>query len=413
MNWRKELKKVGIDLLQKDMMIGEELHMRSIAKRITDIPPSGIRRLFDLAQGIEGIISLGIGDPVPAFDTPEFIREAAKQALDRGYSAYSPNLGFAELREQIKNKYKQEYQLDYSLEEICVTCGAGEALFLTCQALIDPGDEVLIPDPGFLTYPPQVIFPGGRPVRVPIYEEDEFCIKPDHLQEQITSKTKLIILNYPSNPTGAVMPQADLRAIAEIAEDYDLYILSDECYEKLVYDEAQHTCMASLGIQDRTIVINSFSKTFSMTGWRVGYALANKEIINAIMVLHQMNAVAANSAAQMGCAEGLKNVQKYEQFYREMLAEFNKRRRILVDGLNSIAGVRCLLPKGTFYTFPCIKETGMTSAEFSEFCIKNAKVVLVPGHVFGEQGEGYVRASFVASITQIREALDQIKKALS
>ncbi|HUX98252.1 MAG TPA: pyridoxal phosphate-dependent aminotransferase [Candidatus Deferrimicrobium sp.] len=386
--------------------------MRSIASRVRNIPPSGIRRLFDLAQGVEGIISLGIGDPVPAFDTPDFIKEAAKKALDNGYSAYSPNLGFAELREQISNKYKTEYNLNYTLDEICVTCGAGEALYLACQALIDPGDEVLIPDPAFLTYPPQVTFAGGRPVSVPIYEENGFCLKPEDLQNKISPKTKMIILNFPSNPTGAIMKKSDLKVIAELAQDHDLFILSDECYEKLVYDKNEHTCMASLGIQERTIVVNSFSKTFSMTGWRVGYSLANKELTNAMMIIHQMNAVAANSAAQMGCIEGMKKIEEYKKFLNYMLSEFDKRRKVLVNGLNSIDGITCLMPKGAFYTFPNIQGTGMTSSEFSEFAITKAKVVLVPGNTFGEKGEGYVRASFVASLEQIKEAIERIKEAL-
>ncbi|TFG04317.1 MAG: pyridoxal phosphate-dependent aminotransferase [Promethearchaeota archaeon] len=383
--------------------------VRSIASRIRAIPPSGIRRLFDLAQGVEGIISLGIGDPVPAFDTPEFIKEAAKKALDAGYSAYSPNLGFLELRELISTKYKQEYGLDYTVDEICVTCGAGEALYLACQALLDPGDEVIIPDPSFLTYPPQVSFAGGVPIPVPVYEENEFAITVEDIQENLTPKTKMIILNFPSNPTGAVMQASDLKGIADLALDHDLFILSDECYEKLVYDDAKNTCMASLGVQDRTIVVNSFSKTFSMTGWRVGYALANKEIINAMMIIHQMNAVAANSAAQMGCIAGMKNEGALEQFLNTMLTEFDSRRKLLVNGLNFIEGIHCLMPKGAFYAFPNIKGTGMTSAEFSEFMITQAKIVMVPGNVFGAHGEGYVRASFVASSEQIKEALERIK----
>lgn len=386
--------------------------MRQIAKRM-DVKPSGIRRMFDLAQGIEGIISLGIGDPVPAFDTPEFIKEAAKNALDCGCSAYSPNLGFAELREQIINKYKREYKLDYSLDEVCVTCGGGEALYLACQALIDPGDEVIIPDPAFLSYPPQASFAGGRPVRVPVLEENEFCLKPEDLQEKITPQTKMIILNYPSNPTGTVMKKADLKGIAEIAEDNDLYILSDEVYEKLIYDNNKHTCMATLTDQNRVIVVNSFSKTFSMTGWRVGYFLANEEITNAMMIIHQMNAVAANSAAQMGVIEGMKNTTEYEKFAKKMLAAFDERRKTLVKGLNEIEGIRCLMPKGTFYTFPNIKGTGMTSNELAEFLIENAKVVTIPGNEFGDLGEGYLRASFVTSVEKIKEALERIAVALA
>jgi len=369
--------------------------------------------MFDLAQGIEGVISLGIGDPVPAFDTPEFIKEAAKNALDCGYSAYSPNLGFPELREQIINKYKKEYKLDYNLDEVCVTCGGGEALYLACQALIDPGDEVIIPDPAFLTYPPQVSFAGGRPVRVPVLEDNEFCLKPNDLQEKITPQTKMIILNYPSNPTGAMMKKGDLKAIAEIAQDHDLCILSDEVYEKLVYDNNKHTCMATLAGQDRTIVVNSFSKTFSMTGWRVGYVLANRELTNAMMIIHQMNAVAANSAAQMGCVEGMKNTIEYEKFANQMLNSFDERRKTLVKGLNEIEGIRCLMPKGAFYTFPNIIGTGMTSYEFAEFLIENAKVVTIPGNEFGELGEGYVRASYVAPVDKLKEALERIEEALA
>ncbi len=387
--------------------------MRSIASRMKSVRPSGIRRMFDLAQGVEGIISFGIGDPVPAFDTPAFIKEAAKKALDEGCSAYSPNLGFVQLREQIVNKYKIEYGLDYSLDDVCVTCGGGEALYLACQALIDPGDEILIPDPAFLTYPPQVSFAGGRPIRVPIYENNEFYINPDDLLNYITPKTKVIILNFPSNPTGAVMKRDDLKAIAEIAQDHDLYIISDEVYEKLVYDKNQHTCMAALGVQDRTVVVNSFSKTFSMTGWRVGYSLANKEITNAMMVIHQMNAVAANSSAQMGCVEGMKNTTEYKKFATRMLAEFDKRRKLLVNGLNRIEGIHCLMPKGAFYAFPNITGTGKTSYEFSEFLITKAKVVVIPGNEFGDLGEGYVRASYVASMNQIKEALERIEEALS
>jgi aspartate/methionine/tyrosine aminotransferase len=403
---RKKLKKLVIE----ETMARK---MRSIASRIKDVKPSGIRRMFDLAQGIEGIISLGIGDPVPAFDTPEFIKEAAKTALDKGFSAYSPNLGFVELREQIVNKYKKEYKLDYGLDEVCVTCGGGEALYLACQALIDPGDEVLIPDPAFLTYPPQVSFSGGHPVRVPVLEENEFCLNPDDLSEKITSKTKMIILNYPSNPTGAMMKRADLKAIAEIAQDHDLFILSDEVYEKLVYDNNKHICMATLAGQDRTIVVNSFSKTFSMTGWRVGYVLANKELTNAMMVIHQMNAVAANSAAQMGCVEGMKNTAEYEKFSKGMLASFDERRKILVNGLNKVEGIHCIMPKGAFYSFPNIKGTGMNSYEFSEFLIKKAKVVTIPGNEFGELGEGYVRASYVVPVEKLREALERIEDSLA
>lgn len=378
------------------------------AKKLTKIRPSGIRKIFDLAQGMEGVISLGLG--APDMQTPEYIKEAMIQALKDGYTSYSPNLGYIELREEIVKKYKSEYKLDYKPDDVCITCGAAEALLDICLAFINPGEEVLIPDPGFLTYPAQVILAGGIPKPFPLYEKNDFKIDINDLNEAISPKTKMIILNFPSNPTGAVAGEYDLKKVAEIAIDNDLIILSDECYEKLVYDGFKHVCLATLGIQDRTITVNSFSKTFAMTGWRVGYIVTQSELMKSIFKTHQMNTACANSAAQIAVLKGLSSGKDFSQ---DMVDEFTKRRNILVKGLNDISGIKCFMPKGAFYAFPNIKGTGMTSQEFSEKMIEKVKVATVPGNEFGDQGEGYVRLAYTVGEDKLSEALDRISQALS
>jgi len=301
------------------------------ADKLSKIRPSGIRKIFDLAQGMEGVISLGLG--APDFSTPTPLVEAMIKALKDGYSSYSPNLGYLELREQIVKKYKEEYKLDYKSDEVCVTCGAAEALLDVFLAFINPKDEVLIPDPGFLTYPAQVILAGGIPKPYPLFEKNDFKIDVNNLNDLITPKTKMLVMNFPSNPTGTVMESNELKKVAEIAEDNDLLVFSDECYEKLIYDGLKHTCLASLGIQDRTIVVNSFSKTFAMTGWRIGYILAKLDLMKSIFKTHQMNTACANSAAQIAVLEGLKASQ---DFSKNMVKEFDNRRRIIVNGLKAV-----------------------------------------------------------------------------
>ncbi|MFX0136158.1 MAG: pyridoxal phosphate-dependent aminotransferase [Candidatus Hodarchaeota archaeon] len=378
------------------------------AKKLSKIRPSGIRKIFDLAQGMEGVISLGLG--APDFSTPEPLIEAMIKALKDGYTSYSPNLGYLELREQIVKKYQDEYNLNYESDEICITCGAAEALLDVFLAFLNPKDEVLIPDPGFLTYPAQVILAGGIPKPYPLFEKHDFKIDANNLNELITPKTKMIVLNFPSNPTGAVMEEKELNKVAKIAEDNDLLVFSDECYEKLIYDGLNHVCLASLGIQDRTIVVNSFSKTFSMTGWRIGYIVAKLDLMKSIFKTHQMNTACANSAAQIAVLKGLKSSQ---DFSTDMVKEFDNRRKIIVNGLNKIPGIKCFMPKGAFYAFPNINGTGMTSPEFSEFLIEKVKVATVPGNEFGDYGEGYIRLAYTVSVEKLSEALDRISHALS
>jgi len=378
------------------------------AKKLSKIRPSGIRKIFDLAQGMEGVISLGLGSP--DMDTPRYIKDAMIQALNDGYTSYSPNLGYSELREQIVKKYQDDYNLDYKPDEICITCGAAEALLDICLAFINPGNEVLIPDPGFLTYPAQVILAGGIPKPFPLYEKNDFKIDANDLSEQITPKTRMIIINFPSNPTGAVMNETELKKVAEIAEDNNLIILSDECYEKLVYDGFKHVCMASLGVQDRTVVVNSFSKTYAMTGWRVGYIVAKSELMKSIFKTHQMNTACANSAAQIAVFKGLSSGKDFSE---DMVKEFDKRRKVLVNGLNKISGIKCFMPRGAFYAFPNIQGTGLTAQEFSEKLIQKAKVATVPGDEFGDNGKGYARLAYTVSESKLIEALERIKNAIA
>lgn len=378
------------------------------SEKVSKIRPSGIRKIFDLAQVLDGVISLGLGDP--DFQTPDYIKEAMMEALKEGYTSYSPNLGYPELREKIVQKYHDEYKLDYKIDEICVTCGGAEALLDIFLAFLNPNDEVLVPDPGFLTYSAQITLAGGVPKPVPLLEKNSFKMVPNDMDDLITTKTKMIVLNFPSNPTGAVMNEKELKTIAEMAEENDLLILSDEVYEKIIYDGLKHTCLATLGVQDRTIVVNSFSKTYAMTGWRLGYIVAPSDLMNSIFKVHQMNTACANSAAQMAAASALSST--YE-FTNKMVKEFDARRKTIVSGLNKISGIKCVMPRGAFYVFPNIRDTGMSSEEFSEFLIKEVKVATVPGNEFGDYGEGYLRLAYTVSKEKISEALDRISQALS
>jgi aspartate/methionine/tyrosine aminotransferase len=382
-----------------------------ISEKMLKLRPSGIRKMFDLAQGVPDIISLGIGQP--DFETPEYIKDAMKEALDKNYTSYSPNMGYVELREAIINKYKDEYDLNYSVNDIIVTCGACEALFIICQALLNPGDDVLTPDPGFLTYPAQVLLASGKPVSYQISEEDNFDIEIEEIKNKITPKTKMIILNFPSNPTGAVMQEDELSALIKLLDEKNIFILSDECYEKLVYDNFEHICSPSLGAKDKTFVINSFSKTYSMIGWRVGYLLAPTKFVKYFNTVHQMNTASANSAAQMACVAALNNKKEGKKFVSYMVSEFDKRRKYVYENINKIEGISCKPTKGAFYYLINIKDTGLTSQEFSELMIKEAKVVTVPGDEFGDNGEGYARIAYTCEIKKLEEALDRIKRTLN
>ncbi|WP_287588450.1 pyridoxal phosphate-dependent aminotransferase [Candidatus Borrarchaeum sp.] len=382
--------------------------MKPPATRMKDINPSLIRRLFDLAQGIEGIISLGIGEP--DFDTPEHIKNAAKQALDDNFTHYTPVPGTLELRVAIADYLNEAYGLDYKPEsEIVLTCGATEALHDIMLAYVK-GDEVLVPDPGFLGYPEYVRMAEGKPVWYPCPEKNGFQPDLDTLNELVTKKTVMIIINSPCNPTGAVFERKTLEGIAEIAIDNDLLIVTDEVYEKFIY-EGKHIPIASLGVADRTILVNGFSKTFSMTGWRLGYICGDAEVINAVNIAHMFTTVTTPSFAQKAALTALKGPK---ESIKEMKDEYRWRRDFFVKELNTIENISCIIPNGTFYAFPNISAFGKTSVEFSEYLIEKAKVVTVPGNAFGSNiGEGHVRMSYACTRENLKEALSRIKDVLS
>jgi len=380
-----------------------------VSERVRLIRPSGIRRLFDLAQRTPGVISLGIGEP--DFDTPSHVKEAAKKALDEGYTHYTPNAGFPDLREAIAEKLRSENRIEASPDEVIVTGGGGTgALMLASMCLINPGDEVLIPDPGFVVYEPMVLMAGGRPVYVPLREEEGFKMKAEEVERLITPRTRVLVVNTPSNPTGGVMEREDLEPIAELAVKHDLYVISDEVYEKFVYDGHRHVSLASLpGMWERTVTVNSFSKTYAMTGWRIGYAAAPKPLVDEMVKLQQFSMVHAPAVSQRAALAALKGPQDFVDL---MVGEFDKRRRLLVERLNSIEGLSCLKPKGAFYVFLNIKGLGLSSEEAAEWLLKQAGVVTVPGVAFGPSGEGYLRLSYARPIEQLEAACERLEEAV-
>jgi aminotransferase len=379
-----------------------------ISQRAREISPSGIRKFFDLLSTMDGAISLGVGEP--DFVTPWPMREAAITAIEKGFTMYTSNKGIPELRQAIARYTKKFYGLDYSPHsEILVTTGSSEALDLAFRAVLDPGDEVIISDPHYVAYPVCVSLPGGVPVAVPTYEKNNFQIMPADIRRHITPKTKAILMSYPANPTGAVMSHDLMLEIAEIAVKHDLIVVSDEIYARLTYD-SKHTCMASLpGMKERTILLSGFSKAFAMTGWRVGYITAKDELIEAMLKVHQYTMMCAPIMGQMAAVEALKDENNKE--VEDMLAEYDRRRRVIVKGFRDL-GLSCFEPKGAFYAFPCIKSTGMTSEQFSEELLKEEKVAVVPGSVFGKCGEGYIRCCYATSMPEIEEALKRIERFL-
>jgi aminotransferase len=379
------------------------------AARLREIKPSDIRRLFSLAQGIPGVISLGIGEP--DFVPPPHVLEAAKQALDEGKTHYAPTPGIPELRVALMKKTKHDYGLSYDPEsEVLVTIGGTEAIFLALLTLIDPGDEVLVPDPGFVCYKPGVLMAEGVPVSMPVLEENSFTLNAETVMSLITKKSRVIIINSPNNPTGSVLSHDDLAGLVKLAVEYDLIVISDEVYEKMTYDDAKHYCLATFpGMCERTIVVNSFSKTYAMTGLRVGYALGPKELIAPMTLAHQFASGCVSGPAQYAAASALEGPQNW---VRDMVQEFKRRRRLLHARLDEIEGFRCGLPKGAFYMFPSIQEFEMPSKTFADFLLSRAKVVTVPGSSFGEFGEGYLRFSYATAYDKIEEALGRIEKAV-
>jgi aminotransferase len=375
-----------------------------ISRKAREIPPSGIRKYFDLLSSMDGAISLGVGEP--DFVTPWPIREAGISAIEKGFTMYTSNRGIVELRESISKYLVRFYGLHYDPHlELLITTGSSEALDLAFRAILDPGDEVIMTDPHYVAYPVCVSLAGGVPVLVPTYEKNNFELMPSDIKKRLTPKTKAILLSYPSNPTGAVMPRDLLMEIAELATKHDLLIVSDEIYARLTYD-TEHTCMASLpGMKDRVILIRGFSKAFAMTGWRIGYAAANPELTEAMLKVHQYTMMCAPIMGQMAAVEALK--ENNNQDVEDMLAEYDRRRRVIVKGFRDM-GLSCFEPKGAFYAFPSIKSTGMTSGEFADALLKEEKVAVVPGSVFGHCGEGYIRCCYATSMPDIEEALKRM-----
>lgn len=374
-------------------------------QKVQAIKPSGIRRFFDIANEMDNVISLSIGEP--DFTTPWHVREEGIRSLEDGKTRYSPNRGFIELRQEISRWLKRHYHVNYNdKEEILVTVGGSEAIDLCLRSLISPGDEVLIPEPSFVCYVPLTEMAGGVPVVLETKAEDRFRITPEALRAKITPKTKLLILPYPNNPTGAVMRREHLEAIAEVVRENDLMVLSDEIYSALTYGDTNHVTFSAIdGMWERTIVVNGFSKAFAMTGWRLGYAVGPAQIIKAMTKLHQYGIMSAPTTAQYAAIEALKNGAEDIVYMRE---QYDMRRRLVVDGFNSM-GLTCFEPEGAFYVFPCIKKTGLTSEEFCERLLYEERVAVVPGSAFGDCGEGFVRVSYSYSIKHITEALSRIE----
>ncbi len=373
---------------------------------VSALPPSGIRKFFDIVAEMEDAISLGVGEP--DFTTPWAIREAGIYSLEKGETHYTANAGLMELREEICCYNERKYGITYDPKtEVVVTVGGSEAIDLMIRSIINPGDEVLIPEPCFVCYKPCTIMAGGVPVPIETKEEDEFRLLPEQLKAKITDKTKLLILPFPNNPTGGVMSKADLEAIADVLRDTDIMVLSDEIYGELRYGDEKHTPFSAIeGMKERTVVVNGFSKAFAMTGWRLGYAIGPAPIIAPMTKIHQYGIMSAPTTAQYAAVEALKNC---DDDVEEMRREYNYRRRYIVDGFRAM-GLSCFEPLGAFYVFPCIKSTGMTSEEFCQKLLEEEKVAVVPGNAFGESGEGFIRCSYAYSIENIQEALKRIEK---
>ena len=374
-----------------------------ISERANKLSPSGIRKFFDLLSSIDGVISLGVGEP--DYTTPWHIREAAIESIEKGQTMYTSNSGMPELRKELARYLNNEYDVDYDpTDELLITVGVSEALDLTMRAILDPGDEVILPDPSFVAYSSCVILAGGKPVHIPTYEANNFEITAKDIEERLTSKTRAILIGYPSNPTGAVMSRKKLADIAALALKHDLTVISDEIYSKLIYG-AEFTCFASLPeMKEHTVFLGGFSKAFAMTGWRVGYAAAPKEIIAAMTKIHQYTMMCVSTMSQMAALEALKGEQ---DSVTEMVEDYNRRRQVIVKGFRDI-GLSCFEPKGAFYAFPSIKCTGMTSEEFAEKLLSEEKVAVVPGSAFGKCGEGYVRCCYATSLADIEEALKRM-----
>ena len=379
-----------------------------LSKTIVTIQPSGIRKFFDIVSEMKDAISLGVGEP--DFDTPWHIRDEGIYSLEKGRTFYTSNSGLKELRMEIAKFLNRRYGLEYDFNrEMVITVGGSEAIDIAMRAMLDPGDEVLIPQPSYVSYYPCCILANGTPVVIELKAENEFRLKPEELEAAITPKTKLLVLPYPNNPTGAVMEKSDLEAIAGIIQKHDLYVLSDEIYSELTYTD-NHVSIASLpGMKERTIVINGFSKSHAMTGWRLGYACGPEIIIKQMLKIHQYAIMCAPTTSQYAAIDAMKNGDEDVQKMRE---EYNGRRRYLLHRFKEM-GLECFEPFGAFYMFPCIKEFGMTSEEFATNLLKTEKVAVVPGTAFGDCGEGFIRISYAYSLDNLKEALDRMERYIT
>ncbi len=378
---------------------------KRISPVVQAIPPSGIRRFFDIAAEMEDVISLGVGEP--DFVTPWSIRESCVYGLEQGYTSYTANRGLLELREEICALQKRNFNIDYDPKtNVLVTVGVSEALDIAMRAILTSGDEILIPEPCYVSYKACASLAGAVPVAVPAKIENNFSITPADLEAHVTDKTKALLIGYPNNPTGAILTKEQLIDIAKFAQEHDLIVISDEIYGDLTYGGERHVCFAGLpGMKDRTILLNGFSKAYAMTGWRIGYAMSNPAIISAMTKIHQYTMLCAPITAQIAAVEALRHGEKY---MKKMVSEYDKRRRLIYDGLTN-AGLKCFEPKGAFYIFPDITSTGLTSEEFAEQLLMKEHVALVPGTAFGQCGEGYVRCSYATSVTKISEAIARIE----
>jgi aminotransferase len=376
-----------------------------VAKKVQAVPPSGIRRFFDIAATMDDVISLGIGEP--DFATPAAIVQAGVTSLAQGETHYTSNSGILELRVALAEHLEKLYGVHYDpATELLITVGVSEALYLALAATVDPGDQVIVPEPCFVAYNPEVIFAGGVPANVCTCAENDFQLLAADVEQAITPRTKSILLGYPNNPTGAVMTRERLLDIADLAQKHDLLVVSDEIYDRLVYG-LEHTCFATLpGMRERTILLGGFSKAYAMTGWRIGYAAAPAEILGAMRKVHQYTIMSAPTTAQAAALEGLKCG---EDAVQEMRARYDRRRRLIVDGLNNI-GLTCFEPRGAFYAFPSISATGMSDEEFSERLLAEERVACVPGSAFGACGAGHVRCSYATAYDKIEQALERMAR---
>lgn len=374
-----------------------------LSKTIKSLPPSGIRKFFDLVSQTEGVISLGVGEP--DFVTPWHIREACLYSLEKGYTMYTSNSGLPELREEIAKYQEHKTGLSYDpRDQILVTVGVSEAVDIALRALIEPGDEVLIPDPSYVCYSPGAEMAYGKSVMVPTYDADEYRMRADVLESCITPRSKILILPYPNNPTGAIMERSDLERIAEVVKKHDLIVISDEIYGELTYFGRHFSLAALQGMKDRTILLNGFSKAYAMTGWRIGYACGHPDLIKAMTKIHQYTIMCAPIMAQKAAIEALRNG---EEQMRKMIDNYNYRRKLLLNGFKQI-GLDCFEPRGAFYCFPSIENTPFTSEEFCEKLLFEEQVAVIPGNAFGNSGEGFIRCCYAASVGNLEEAINRI-----